>query len=250
MRFSYPIIIVLLVISSCGPQQPEKQTIEEHQVPSKNLENEAALLVEAPCMLADSICNAGLVNVQHLNPEIRVNLRYSSRNNFLKKDLYGCLDEAYLQPDVAKMLDKAQQNLTSIDPNLHLLIWDAVRPRSVQWKMWKALKMPLDQKVRYVSNPRNGSIHNYGCAVDLTICYSDGKLMDMGTDFDYFGRAANTRAEYMLVNDSLITYKQLDNRKVLRKAMKSAGFSTISSEWWHFNAMSRAVARSRYAIVE
>jgi D-alanyl-D-alanine dipeptidase len=235
----------MISIFSCAP---ESNKLEDHT--NELNKQEKTEDMQAPCSLADSICNSGLINVQHLNDQIKVNLRYSGRNNFLKTDVYGCLEDAYLQKDVAVMLDNAQQNLTSLDSNLHLMIWDAVRPRSVQWKMWNTLKMPLDEKVKYVSNPRNGSIHNYGCAIDLTICFSDGKLMDMGTDFDYFGKAANTKSEYLLVNDSIITYQQLDNRKILRKAMKSAGFSIISTEWWHFNAISRADARSRYTIVK
>ena len=248
MKIQSYLLLLLITVISCTPEPKETKNNTEQVEEVDTIEE--GLIMRAPCSLADSICNAGLVNVQHINDQIKVNLRYSGRNNFLKTDLYGCLEDAYLQKDVALMLDKAQQKLTETDSNLHLMIWDAVRPRSVQWKMWNVLKMPLAEKVRYVSNPRNGSIHNYGCAVDLTICYSDGKLMDMGTDFDYFGRAANTRGEYMLVTDTIITFQQLDNRKVLRKAMKSAGFSIISSEWWHFNAMSRSVARSRYAIVE
>ena len=116
--------------------------------------------------------------------------------------------------------------------------------------MWTTLEMPFNEKVRYVSNPKNGSIHNYGCAVDLTICKSDGKLLDMGTDFDHFGRAANVSKEYLLLTDSVLSYKQFDNRKLLRKVMKSAGFSTISSEWWHFNALSRSEAKRNYSIIE
>lgn len=209
-----------------------------------------AVVATPPCTMHDTLRMAGLVNVQTINPNVRVYLRYSSINNFLKQDVYGCIDSAFLQPKTADMLSRAQNILTAIDSTLHLLVWDGVRPRSVQWKMWNALKMPFDQKKRYVSNPRNGSIHNYGCAVDLTICDNNGRRLNMGTDFDYFGRAANTNAEYLLVNDGTLNFRQLDNRKLLRKVMRDAGFSTISSEWWHFNAMSRARAKATYAIIE
>ncbi len=202
------------------------------------------------CALEDSIKFKGLINVQEINPDIRVHLRYSGLNNFLNKDIYGCLTNACLQTETAEMLSEAQEELSTRDPNLHLLIWDAARPRSVQWKMWNTLEMPIAQKTRYVSNPRNGSIHNYGCAVDLTICEADGKQLDMGTDFDYFGKTANTNMEFILVQNGELNYQQLDNRKLLRQVMRKAGFNTISSEWWHFNAMSRAEARKRYEIVE
>jgi D-alanyl-D-alanine dipeptidase len=148
------------------------------------------------------------------------------------------------------MLNHAQSLLTQKDSSLHLLIWDAVRPRSAQWKMWYAVKMPLEQKVRYVSNPRNGSIHNYGCAVDLTICKTDGTVLDMGTDFDHFGIEANTNNEAYLLQNQMITKEQLQNRVLLRSVMQSVGFRSISSEWWHFNACSRSLAAANYPIVE
>jgi len=191
-----------------------------------------------------------LVNVQELNPNIRVRLRYSSRSNFLKTDVYNCITHAYLQPFAAEKLANAQQLLTQTDSRLHLLIWDAVRPRSTQWKMWNLLKMPFEEKVRYVSNPKNGSVHNYGCAVDLTICNEKGEVLDMGTDFDYFGEAANINNEGRLIADGTLNYYQVDNRKMLRKVMKEAGFTTISSEWWHFNAISRDSAAKKYTIIE
>jgi zinc D-Ala-D-Ala dipeptidase len=191
-----------------------------------------------------------LTNVQAINSNIMVNLRYSDTNNFLTQDLYGDMDSAYLQESVAQMLSAAQQSLTQINPNLHLLVWDATRPRSVQWKMWNALQLPIKEKVRFVSNPKNGSIHNYGCAVDLTICQADKTPLDMGTDFDYFGRAASTRNEATLIANGLLTVDQVNHRKLLRTVMTQAGFSTISSEWWHFNAMSRAAAQAKYSIVE
>jgi len=226
-----------------------------------NLKNKKELtteIVESPvietpiaCTLEDSLkAYYQLVNVQDLNPEIHVRLRYSGRNNFLKTDIYDCLSNAYLTPFAAEKLAAAQRLLTDKDSTLHLLVWDAVRPRSIQWKMWNMLKMPLAEKVRYVSNPRNGSVHNYGCAVDLTICNEHGDVLDMGTDFDYFGSAANIHSEGSLLNTGTLNYIQVDNRKLLRKVMKEAGFTTITSEWWHFNAMSRNAAAAKYAIVE
>ncbi|PCJ67608.1 MAG: peptidase M15 [Bacteroidetes bacterium] len=240
------IIFLILLICGCASETEQRAKNTISKIPIK----EELEPIKLPCALNESICNAGLVNIQHLNPNIRINLRYSGINNFLNQDLYGCLDSAYFQQETALMLDSAQKKLTAVDSNLHLLIWDAVRPRNIQWRMWNALDMPLKQKAKYVSNPRNGSIHNYGCAVDLTICYTNRKLMDMGTDFDHFGRASNIKSEYLLVEEGILTPQQLENRTILRSIMKSVGFKTISSEWWHFNALTRSVARSKYAIVE
>jgi D-alanyl-D-alanine dipeptidase len=240
------LLSLVLFLCQCTPEpnRQENKAKETYEGPIK------VSAPKPPCALQDNLLASGLVNVQALNPNIRVHLRYSDTNNFLHTDLYGCLETAYLQAESASMLSKAQDSLSAIDSSLHLLIWDATRPRSVQWKMWEVLQMPLDQKVRFVSNPRNGSLHNFGCAVDLTVCNQDNIPLDMGTDFDYFGRAAGTRHEAQLVTEGLLTQQQLKNRQLLRGVMRQAEFSMISSEWWHFNAMSREAASARYVIVE
>ena len=234
---------LLLLIAACTTEVRQPENVHLNQ-------EEAITPTPVVCHLEDSIRDAGLVDVQFVNPDIRVYLRYSTRNNFLKKEMYGCLDHAYLQTMAAQKLDTAQQLLSGVDSNLHLLVWDAARPRSVQWKMWNTLQMPFNEKKRFVSNPKNGSIHNYGCAVDLTLCTSSGELLDMGTDFDYFGKAASASDEWELVQEKVLTEEQFDNRKLLRNVMLKAGFTTINSEWWHFNAMSRPEASAAYAILE
>ena len=240
------IVICSLFFFSCANEQAEnKQEISSVNTDSTRIEKSKT------CSLEDSLkLYYKLVNVKDINPDIRVRLRYSGSNNFLKTDVYECLENAYLTPLAADKLAIAQNLLSAKDSTLHLLIWDAVRPLSIQWKMWYLLKMPLAEKVRYVSNPRNGSIHNYGCAVDLTICNEKGEILDMGTDFDHFGRAANIHSEGNLLTEGILNYYQVDNRKLLRKVMKEAGFTTISSEWWHFNAISRDSAAKKYTIVE
>ncbi len=234
------------MLMSCGDSNLKNNKDVTSEI-TKSLASETPKI----CKFEDSIqLYYKLVNVQELNPNIRVRLRYSGINNFLKTNVYGCLSNAYLAPLAAEKLANAQKLLTEKDSTLHLLVWDAVRPRSIQWKMWNMLKMPLAEKVRYVSNPRNGSVHNYGCAVDLTICNEQGDVLDMGADFDYFGSAANIHSEGSLLTTGTLNYIQVDNRKLLRKVMKEAGFTTITSEWWHFNAMSRNAAAAKYAIVE
>ncbi|MDX1446939.1 M15 family metallopeptidase, partial [Lishizhenia sp.] len=124
--------------------------------------------------LEQKIVDAGLVDVQTYHSGIWVDLKYSTTDNFLSKDLYGSLTKAYLQKDLAERLAVVQDSLTAMDSSLHLLVYDAVRPRSVQWEMWRAMdSLPVAERVKFVSNPRNGSVHNYGCAVDLTICNAD-----------------------------------------------------------------------------
>ncbi len=190
----------------------------------------------------------GLVNIHILAPDILVELKYSSTDNFLGKDTYGDLENCYLQPKAAKMLSEAQNSLKKIHPELSLLVYDGARPRSVQRIMWALVVGTPSQG--YVANPDRGSVHNYGSAVDLTIATNDGIPLDMGTPFDYFGKLAQPKYEVQFLDEGKLSPKQIENRKLLRKVMTDAGFKNISNEWWHFNAVPVKVARSTYKIVE
>jgi D-alanyl-D-alanine dipeptidase len=187
---------------------------------------------------------AGLVNVQKLNSAIKVDLKYSGLDNFSGKDLYGCLENAYLAPSVAKMLNRASAILKAQRPDLFLLIYDAARPFSIQQVLWDNMPKPEGQKHIYLARPSRGSIHNYGAAVDLTICDKNGIPLDMGTPFDFFGRKAQPRLERELVRKGELSQAQFKNRLLLRKVMVEAGFSTVTSEWWHFNACSLKKAKA------
>ena len=87
-------------------------------------------------------------------------------------------------------------------------------------------------------------------AVDLTICDKSGKPIDMGTAFDFFGRAAGINKEKELVEQGVLTKQQVKNRELLRKVMVHAGFLTIRGEWWHFNAVSLVEAKRLYKVIE
>lgn len=190
----------------------------------------------------------GLVNIHSMAPDILVELKYSSEDNFLHADTYGELETCYLQPKAANMLRTAQGWLKESNPELTLLVYDGARPRSVQRKMWILVVNTPQQG--YVANPDRGSVHNYGCAVDLTIASNDGIPLDMGTPFDFFGDLAQPRYEEKFLASGKLTRQQVANRKLLRDVMKKAGFKTISNEWWHFNAVPVKVARATYGIVE
>jgi len=190
----------------------------------------------------------GFVNVQRSDSTIRVDLKYATTDNFTKIVLYDGLERAYLHPEAAQKLVKAQAILKNIDPELCLLVYDAARPVSVQRKMYDKVKnTPLHA---YVANPDRTGLHNYGMAVDLTICDNDGNPLDMGTPFDFFGRAAGINMEAELIKEGKLTARQVKNRKLLRKVMTEAGFLTIRGEWWHFNAVPLHVARSKYELIE
>lgn len=208
-------------------------------------------LPPAPCEDERRLEAAGLVDVQTIDATILVDLKYSTTDNFVKQDVYGCITRAFLQKEPARMLAKASQLLQKERPDLRLLVYDGARSRAVQWKLWKALpQYPPKLRENYVANPKEGSIHNYGCAVDLTVATAEGEPLDMGTPFDYFGDLAYPRKEAALLKAGKLTRQQVENRKILRRAMEGAGYEGITSEWWHFNAYSRERAAQRYKIVE
>ena len=192
-----------------------------------------------------------VVNIQELDPTILVDLRYSSKNNFLKKDMYGDVEECFLRRKPAEMLCQANKHLKASHPELRLLVFDGLRTRSVQKKLWDALDtIPIIERKQFVADPKKGSIHNYGAAVDLTLALENGTELDMGTEYDHFGELAFPALEDSLLALGKLTDKQIENRTILRQVMTKAGFSKIDSEWWHFDAFSRNETKNKYTIVE
>lgn len=192
----------------------------------------------------------GLERIDTLNTGIKVGLRYSTTNNFVGKDVYGDLEDAYLQPEAANKLYTAAKLLKESNPEFRLLIYDTARPRRIQQILWDVVDIPLQERSKYVANPASGSIHNYGCAVDLTIIDESGQELDMGTDYDDFSPLAHTDKEEELVNEGKLTMDQYQNRLLLRDVMTRAGFLPLQSEWWHFDAFSREETKQRFKIVE
>jgi len=194
----------------------------------------------------------GLVDIQTLDSTIMVELKYSTTDNFVKTDVYGDLTRAYLQPKAAEMLVKASKALQEKYPNYRLLVYDAARPLTVQHTLWNLLDtIPPKKREDFVASPAIASIHNFGSAVDLTVYDLTTKQpLDMGTKYDFFGDLAYPRLEYKMLKEGKLRKEQLANRIVLRDAMASVGYMRIESEWWHFNAISRARAKSLYRIVE
>ncbi|MCG8574393.1 MAG: M15 family metallopeptidase [Flavobacteriales bacterium] len=200
--------------------------------------------------LEQSIIDAGLLNIQDSIPDILVELKYSTTDNFMEEDVYGHMERAYLQPEVVMSLKKSQEKLKEIDSSLTLLVYDAVRPRRVQQIMWDVLDMPIWEKTKFVSNPANGSIHNYGCAVDLTIAHEDGTALDMGAGYDDPAKIAYPRHEQAYLDSGMLNLQQIENRELLRDVMKAGGFWGIQTEWWHFNRYSRDRAKEMFEILE
>lgn len=201
--------------------------------------------------LEQKLIDRGLVDIQTLDASIEVSLKYSTIDNFIKEDVYGDLERAYLQPMAAQKLLKAQQALKKINPNYHLLVYDGARPRSVSVIFWNRMSyLPPNRREDFVANPKKGSIHNFGCAVDLTIADQKGKPLDMGTIFDFIGVEAEPRREAQMLKEGKLTQKQVENRRLLRKVMIQSGYTSIETEWWHYNAMPRKQAKLKYGFIE
>lgn len=216
-----------------------------HAVPTEVVTDSVAesIVETAPEATPDTQTEAmlrekGLVDVQELDPSIQVHLVYATADNFMGQVLYTDLHKAFLLPQVAEKIARAQQLLKAEHPDLTLLVLDAARPLTVQRRMFHVVAgTPLNI---YVSNPKKRpGMHNYGAAVDITIADSSGEMVDMGCDFDHFGQEAHINNEKQLVAEGKISQQAYENRRLLRRLMKEVGMIPLWSEWWHFNLMSR-----------
>lgn len=232
--------VVLTALWSC--QESPNKTVQSKPIqkkqPSESLKNKVQRIPE------------GLVDVQQINAAIQIDLKYTTTDNFLRERLYARLQKAYLQKDVAIRLSSVQNKLSSQYPGYKLLIYDAVRPVSVQEKMWKALdSLPVKERIKFVSNPKNLSLHNMGAAIDLTVLDANGAALDMGAGFDDFRKIAYPCLEDSFLRVGQLTPLQIQNRKILRSAMQAQGFRQLPTEWWHFNACSREEAKKKYNVL-
>ena len=236
------LLLLLLLFFSCTSKSPQIVVGEEEAI-SHPFE---LSVIDTPSW-KKKFHKLQLVDVQTLDSTILVDLKYSTTDNFTGKILYKELKEAYLQQFVAQMLADANRQLKYLHPELRLLIYDAVRPLSVQQEMYDLIKdTPYH---RYVANPSKTGLHNYAAAVDLTIADVSGNPLDMGTPFDFFGKAAGIKDEIGLKEQGFLTDAQIENRRLLRQVMIGAGFKPISGEWWHFNACSLRDAKEMYPLI-
>jgi D-alanyl-D-alanine dipeptidase len=193
------------------------------------------------------LLSIGMVDLATIDSTLIIDLAYCSTNNFTGKKLYTDINRAFLQSIIAERLKTAQAFLHTIDSTYNIVVFDATRPKSVQTEMWNwAIENNLQQ---YVGDPLIGSVHQYGCAVDVSIMGKDS-LLDMGTNFDHFGPEAEPRNHWKLLQEGKLTQEQLDNRMLLRSVMRKAGFMPIENEWWHFNGLSKKLAQAYFPMVE
>lgn len=201
--------------------QAQQETMEQETIPTKNIEIEKLLkapkkVVPELSMLSDTL----FIRLADYSDGFTYDMRYATENNFLKEKVYDCA-ECYTRVKTAKAL--LAVNAEFKEKGVKIKFFDCYRPNSVQYKMWEIVSNP-----QYVADPKKGSIHNKGGAVDITLETLDGKELDMGTDFDFFGKRA-----YHDMTD--LPQEVLDNRKLLKETMEKHGFWSIRTEWWHYN---------------
>jgi D-alanyl-D-alanine dipeptidase len=241
------LLVVALYFMSCSPKRESQSihtTADTIFISKESVNKKNILPLEA------GLVKQGLINVHELDASIRVSLHYATSYNFLHKPMYEGLQDCYLPCEVAIKLSNAQYYLKQDFPNYNIIVFDAVRPLHIQKQMWEELKMPAAQKINYLAHPSDISMHNYGAAVDVGIIGNNDVLLDMGTPFDFFGELSEPKKEEYFYKTGALSQKALANRLLLRKCMLKAGFTTITSEWWHFNSTSKTEAAKRYTLIQ
>ena len=226
MKRTLLFLAILLVIPCNANNSDDKSKIE------KNLES------------------IGLQNVEDEIPGIEVYMVYATPYNFMGRVLYDGLDEAYLVPEAMEKLKVANDLLRKKRLDLHLVVYDAARPRSIQQQMWKVVENTDLQD--YVANPNvsGGGAHNYGIAVDVSLVDCTGHPIPMGSEYDYFGDRSRVDMEKELFESGEINRRELENRQLLREIMTEAGWLVEPSEWWHFNAMPLVEASQKFTVIQ
>lgn len=163
---------------------------------------------------------SAFVEILRLDSTILLDIKYATADNFTGEALYpqAC---CYLRLCVAESLASVSRKAKAL--GYRLKVYDGYRPQRVQYRMWK-----LVPDSRYVADPKKGSRHNRGTAVDLTLVDSAGSELNMGTGFDDFSQRAHR-------NYAGLNKEQRGNRELLTKLMTSTGFTAISTEWWHYD---------------
>lgn len=164
--------------------------------------------------------DTAFVNLKNFSNDFVYDMRYATADNFLKSKVYDC-SECYLRYKTVKALIAA--NKMFMKRGFKIKLFDCYRPLDVQKKMWAIVPNP-----EYVANPAKGSIHNKGGAVDITLVDFNGKELDMGTSFDFFGKEASH--DFPDFSEEI-----KNNRNLLRKIMIKEHFNSFDSEWWHYN---------------
>ena len=189
--------------------------------------------------------DSNLVEITHLQG-IRMDLRYATFDNVTGHDMYCGIQRAFIHKDGLPKLKKALSIIAKEIPGYSLVIYDAARPMYAQSVLKSSVAgTPYSH---FVSSGKTGGLHNYGLALDLGLVDSLGVPVDMGADFDSFERCAGFTGEAEALKSGRLTQTQVDNRNLLRRIMKRAGWVMLPSEWWHFNAFTRTYTKEHYPL--
>ena len=151
--------------------------------------------------------------------DVDVDLAYATPNNFTGKPIYRRA-AAYLHPVAAEHLQRAIRLAAAL--GLRFKVFDAFRPTEAQWVMWNHTPDP-----EFLADPRRGSPHARGAAVDLTLIDGAGRELDMGTGFDAFTPLSHHAA-------TGVPEAAQRNRFLLLGLMTAAGWDFYRNEWWHY----------------
>ncbi|MDQ8014612.1 MAG: M15 family metallopeptidase [Flavobacterium nitrogenifigens] len=166
------------------------------------------------------VSDTAFVNLRDYSNDFVYDMKYATDDNFLKTKVYDCA-ECMLRLKTVKALIAANKDF--LKKGYRIKLYDCYRPLDIQKKMWEIVSNPI-----YVADPKKGSIHNRGGAVDISLVDITGKEVDMGTSFDFFGIMASH-------NFKQLSKEILSNRAYLKKTMIKNGFNSFDSEWWHYN---------------
>ena len=149
-----------------------------------------------------------------------IDTRYATANNFVGEQIYPC-SGCFIRRTAADRLRLVIQDLQKAGYGVKF--FDCYRPHHAQKRLWEIKPDPA-----YVADPSQGSMHNRGLAVDITLVDSLGQELDMGTTFDFFGRRAHH--DFYDLPDEV-----LNRRELLKSTMLRHGFKSIRTEWWHYS---------------
>ncbi|WP_142849402.1 D-alanyl-D-alanine dipeptidase [Telmatospirillum sp. J64-1] len=173
-----------------------------------------------------------LVEITEAEFGVELSIAYATAGNFTGRPVYG-RPACYLNPEGAQLLRRAVDLAAPL--GLRLRIFDAFRPAEAQWKLWQHSPDP-----EFLADPRRGSPHSMGAAVDLTLIDGSGAELDMGTAFDAF-----TPLSHHGVTEGISPEAQR-NRALLLGIMTAAGWDFYRNEWWHYQLFN---ARKRWPVL-
>lgn len=172
-----------------------------------------------------------LVPIRPPDFDVDIALAYATADNFTGRPVYRRA-ACWLNPEAAELL---QRTISLARPlGLRLLVFDAFRPAEAQWVLWNHSPDP-----DFLADPRRGSPHSMGAAVDLTLLDGDGRPLDMGTPFDAFTPLSHH-------GTTTISAEAQRNRALLLGLMTAAGWDFYRNEWWHYQLFQ---ARARYPVL-